>query len=263
MVDGGSIPVLDAYPAAVAAGLTRVLGPALVGLYLHGSGALGGWSAERSDVDLLGVVARPLGQRAKQELAARLHHPSLAGPAARGLELSLVTAAAAADPPRRPPFELHVATGPAPRTHLGGAGAADPDLLLHFAVCRRAGVAVAGPGPVEVFADPPRAWLLDRAVAELRWAVRHGSFAYRVLTACRTWRYLEDDVLSSKVDAGRWARLRLAEGPEEVPPGAAALVDAAVAAQLGHAPVPAAAADLAAADRFVAAVLERFGGAGA
>jgi hypothetical protein len=35
-----------------------------------------------------------------------------------------------------------------------------------------------------------------------------------------------------------------------------------VAAQLGHAPVPAAAADLAAADRFVAAVLERFGGAG-
>jgi 3-hydroxyacyl-CoA dehydrogenase len=41
-----------------------------------------------------------------------------------------------------------------------------------------------------------------------------------------------------------------------------ALVDAAVAAQLGHAPVPAAAADLAAADGFVAAVLERFREAG-
>ncbi|HSO52950.1 MAG TPA: hypothetical protein VL330_09415, partial [Actinomycetes bacterium] len=64
-MDGGSVPVLDAYPAAVAAGLTRVLGPALVGVYLHGSGALGGWSAERSDVDLLGVVARPLELRAK------------------------------------------------------------------------------------------------------------------------------------------------------------------------------------------------------
>ena len=37
-----------------------------------------------------------------------------------------------------------------------------------------------------------------------------------------------------------------------------ALVDAAVAAQLGHAPMPAATADLAAADRFVAAVIERF-----
>ena len=254
---------LDAYPAAVAAGLTRVLGPALLGLYLHGSGALGGWSAERSDVDLLGVVARPLDRRAKRVISARLQHPSLTCPAPAGLELSLVTAAVAADPPRRPPFELHLTTGPSPQTHLGGPAAADPDLLLHFAVCRRAGVAVAGPEPAEVFTEPPRAWLLEQAAAELRWAVRHGSFPYRVLNACRAWRYLEDDVLSAKADAGRWARLRLAASPEEVPAGAAALVDAAMAAQLGHAPVPTAPADLAAANRFVTAVLERFGGAGA
>jgi Domain of unknown function (DUF4111) len=253
---------LDAYPAAVAAGLTRVLGPALVGLYLHGSGALGGWSAERSDVDLLGVVARPLDRLAKRVISARLHHPSLACPAPGGLELSLVTAAVAADPPRRPPFELHLATGPSPQTHLGGPAAADPDLLLHFAVCRRAGVAVAGPDPAEVFAEPPRAWLLERAAAELRWAARHGGFTYRVLTACRAWRYLEDDALSSKVEAGGWARARLAEGPEQVPPGAAALVDAALAAQLGHAPAPAAPADLAAANRFVKAVQERFSESG-
>jgi hypothetical protein len=261
---GAADPALDAYLAAVAGGLARVLGPVLVGVFLHGSAALGGWSAERSDVDLLGVVARPLGQRAKREIAARLHHPSLACPAARGLELSLVTAAAAGDPPRRPPFELHVATGPAPRTHLGGAGAADPDLLLHFAVCRRSGLAVTGPGPVEVFAEPPRAWLLERVAAELGWAGTHGSFADRVLAACRAWRYLEDDVLGAKVESGRWARLRLADPSRsaETPPGAAALVDAAVAAQLGHAPAPDAPADLAAANRFLADVAARFGEAG-
>jgi hypothetical protein len=255
-VGGGSGPGLGAYPASVAAGLTRVLGPALLGLYLHGSAAMGGWSAERSDVDLLGVVARPLGRRAKREISARLNHPSLVCPAPGGLELSLVTAAVAADPPPRPPFELHVNTGPSPQTHLGGPAAADPDLLLHFAVCRRAGVAVAGPDPLEVFAEPPRAWLLEQAAAELRWAVRHGNFAYRVLNACRAWRYLEDDVLGSKVESGRWARLRLVD--TELP-GAGALVDAAVAAQLGLAPMPDAPADLAAADRFVASVLDRFG----
>jgi hypothetical protein len=207
------------------------------------------------------VVARPIGRRAKRVIAARLHHPSLACPAAAGLELSLVTAAVADDPPSRPPFELHVTTGPASRTHLGGTAAADPDLLLHFAVCRRSGLAVVGPDPVEVFAEPPRDWLLDRAAAELRWAARNGSFAYRVLTACRAWRYLEDDVLGAKVDSGHWARLRLADPSRAVaaPPGAAALVDAALAAQLGHAPMPAAPADLAAADRFLAAVLDRFG----
>jgi hypothetical protein len=267
-VEGGSGP-LEAYPAAVAGGLARVLGPALVGVYLHGSAALGGWSAERSDIDLLGVVARPLGRRVKRVISARLNHPSLVCPARAGLELSLVTAAVAADPPRRPPFELHVSTGPSPQTHLGGPAAADPDLLLHFAVCRRGGVTVAGPDPVGVFAEPPRAWLLERAAAELRWASRHGTFAYRVLTACRAWRYLEDDVLGSKVESGGWARFRLTDSPDPRfsgkrglsppdPPGPVALVDAAVAAQLGHAPMPAATADLAAADRFVATVIERF-----
>jgi Nucleotidyltransferase domain len=260
-VAGGSGP-LEAYPGAVAGGLARVLGPALVGVYLHGSAALGDWSATHSDIDLLGVVARPLERRVKRVISARLNHPSLVCPARAGLELSLVTAAVAADPPRRPPFELHVSTGPSPQTHLGGPAAADPDLLLHFAVCRRAGVAVAGPDPVAVFAEPPRAWLLDRAAAELRWASRHGTFAYRVLTACRAWRYLEDDVLGSKLESGGWARARLTGGAESAPadPPAAvvALVDAAVAAQLGQAPMPGAAADLAAADRFVATVLERY-----
>jgi hypothetical protein len=258
----GPGPVLAGYPAAVAGALARVLGPVLVGVYLHGSAALGGWSTELSDVDLLGVVATPLDRRAKRVVSARLNHPSLVCPAEAGLELSLVTAAVAADPPRRPPFELHVTTGPSPQTHLGGPAAADPDLLLHFAVCRRAGLTVAGPAPVEVFAEPPRAWLLERAAAELRWATRHGSFAYRVLTACRAWRYLEDDVLGSKVDSGRWARARLG-GPaatEATNPAAVALVDAAVAAQLGQAAMPDAAADLAAADRLVAAVLDRFAG---
>jgi len=107
---------------------------------------------------------------------------------------------------------------------------------------------VSGAPPGEVFAEPPRAWLLEQAAEELRWAVRHGSFADRVLNACRAWRLLEDGELCSKVDGGEWARARADP----------ALVDAALAAQRGLAPLPDAAADLAAADRFVAAVLDRF-----
>ena len=112
----GPGPVLAGYPAAVAGALARVLGPVLVGIYLHGSAALGGWSAELSDVDLLGVVATSLDRRAKRVVSARLNHPSLVCPAEAGLEMSLVTAAVAADPPRRPPFELHVTTAAAAPT---------------------------------------------------------------------------------------------------------------------------------------------------
>jgi Domain of unknown function (DUF4111) len=244
----GLDPALDAYLERLAAALARALGPVLTGLYLHGSAALGGWSAETSDVDLLGVVARPLGRRVRQEVAARLLHPALACPAKGGLELSLVTAAVAADPPRLPPFELHVTTEPPVAGPFSATGATDPDLLLYFAVCRRSGLAVVGPPPEEVFAEPPRGWLLEQAAAELRWALRHGSFAYRVLNACRAWRLAADGVLGSKLDGGRWARRRLADP---------SLVDAALAAQQGLAPMPTAGADLAAADRFVAGVLAR------
>jgi Domain of unknown function (DUF4111)/Nucleotidyltransferase domain len=255
--DPGGLPrpvgALDAYLAAVAAGLARALGPALVGVYLHGSAALGGWEPTSCDVDLLVVAGRPLDRGEKQVVGARLQHPSLRCPGT-GLELSVVTAAVAADPPRLPPWELHVVTGREGKVADGAGHPGDPDLVFHFAVCRRAGIAVAGPPAGEVFAEPPRAWLLERAEEELRWAVGHGaSFAYRVLTACRAWRLLDEDVLDSKVGAGTWARPRLSD------PG---VVDAALAAQRGLAPTPAAPADLAAADALVAVVLERFREAG-
>jgi hypothetical protein len=253
-VEGSTGPVLEAYPAAVAAGLDTVLGPALVGVYLHGSAALGGWEPSRSDVDLLVVASRPLDRREKQVIGARLQHPSLHCPGG-GLELSVVTAEVAADPPRLPPWELHATTGPEPKVVDGAGHPGDPDLVFYFAVCHRAGIAVAGPPPAEVFAEPPRPWLLERAAEELRWAVAHDApFAYRVLTACRAWRFLDEDMLDSKIGAGEWARPRLPD------PG---LVDAALAAQRALAPMPASAADIGAADRFVATVLERFREAGA
>jgi hypothetical protein len=252
-VGDGPGRALDAYQAAVAAGLARVLGPALVGVYLHGSAVLGGWEPTQSDVDLLVVSARSLDRREKQVIGARLQHPSLRCPGA-GLELIVVTAAVAADPPWLPPWELHVTTGREVKVEDGAGHPGDADLVLYFAVCHRAGIAVAGPPPAEVFAEPPRDWLLERSAGELRWAVEHGtSFAYRVLTSCRAWRLLDEDVLDSKVGAGEWARPLLTD------PG---VVDAALAAQRALAPMPVAAADLAAADRFVAAVLERFGEAG-
>ena len=103
-----------------------------------------------------------------------------------------------------------------------------------------------------------------------------------MLTACRAWRLLEDGELGSKLDGGEWARRRLMRpglvppgdplgvprtppdspghpfGVPRTPPADPALVDAALAAQGGLAPAPGAAADLAAADRFAATVLDRF-----
>jgi Domain of unknown function (DUF4111) len=262
----GPDPVADAYAAAVAGRLRDVLGADLVGVYLHGSAVLGGWLPQTSDLDLLAVAAGPPAAAARRAVAERLTDPALPCPAAHGLEFSLVTAAAAGTPSRSPRFELHVghATGaterrpgfperlPATRVVDGTGTAGDPDLLLCFEVCRRAGRSVLGPPPAEVFAAPPRAWLLEAAAGELRWAAGHASFAYRVLTACRAWRFLDEDALGSKLAGGAWARSRLAD------PG---LVDLAVAAQRGEVPMPLGPARLAAADRLLGEVLARLDGA--
>ena len=46
-----------AYADAVAGVLGEALGPALVGVYLHGSAAAGDYDPARSDIDILAVCA--------------------------------------------------------------------------------------------------------------------------------------------------------------------------------------------------------------
>jgi streptomycin 3"-adenylyltransferase len=146
---------------------------------------------------------------------------------------------------RRPGLAVNV---PATKVVDGAGTDGDPDLVLCFAVCRRAGRAVLGPPPREVFAEPPRSLLLEATADELRWATGHSPLAYRVLTTCRVLRFLHDGALVSKIAAGVWARDRVPD------PG---LVDLALAAQRAEIPMPADPAALAAADRLLHDALDR------
>ena len=146
----------ERYGADVAAALAGVLGPDLTGVYLHGSAVLGGFDARRSDVDILVVSEGAMTAGQQAAAAGALSEERLPCPAA-GLELSVVTLAAARHPVARPAFELHLTTEPEDRKVVDGHGhGGDPDLVLHFAVCRAAG-RLLGPGrPADqVFAPVP------------------------------------------------------------------------------------------------------------
>ncbi len=109
---------------------------------------------------------------------------------------------------------------------VGGAGFdGDADLVMHFAVCRERGRIVLGPPPEEVFAPIPRVWLLRALAGEMAWAEEHAPPEYRVLNACRSWRYAVEGVIGSKVEGGEWARDRMSN------PG---LIDVALALQRGE-----------------------------
>ncbi len=59
------------------------------------------------------------------------------------------------------PFELHVALGADVHVVDGANHEGDEDLALAFEICRRAGIALYGPPPEQVFAPLPEEWLLD------------------------------------------------------------------------------------------------------
>jgi hypothetical protein len=224
------IAMLDTHSAdylhIVAMRTATILHPALVGTYLHGSAVLGGFAPTRSDLDLLTVTAGPLDAPTKQQLATALAPQALPCPAVRGLELSVVTRTTTLAPLPAPPFELHLATSNQTTRMVDGHGhPGDPDLVLHFAVCRDHGHPLAGPPPRQVFAPIPRRWLLQGLARELTWAQHHAPVDYQVLNACRAWRFAQENLLCSKLDGGQWARSRL-DDP--------AVIELAIARQQGQ-----------------------------
>lgn len=134
------------YLENVAEIMTKALDGNLTGIYLHGSAVLGGYDAWHSDLDVLVVVPNPITEAQREAIVGNLTEEALPCPAA-GLEMSIVTEAVAANPQAAAPaFELHMTTAASDTKVIDGHGhGGDPDLVLHFAVCRVSAEAIGSP----------------------------------------------------------------------------------------------------------------------
>lgn len=151
------IPVLQEHVAA----LKQVLGTKLVGVYVHGSAAMGGFTPEQSDLDYLAVVSSPLDASERESLAkacASLHGKA---PFRKGVEMSIVEERFAGKGFRHPvPFEFHMGDNVERLLAQGKPREGeqlDPDLAGHFMYARERGVCVFGRDTSEVFAPVDRA----------------------------------------------------------------------------------------------------------
>jgi Aminoglycoside adenylyltransferase, C-terminal domain/Nucleotidyltransferase domain len=236
-----------AYCRQLAATLAVHSGGRLVGAYLHGSAAMGGWLASRSDVDLL-VVLEDASTATIVDAVERALKNSADCPGT-GLECSVVSATQAGRPSVPWPFLVHVQSsrGQPARSVRCVEPDGDPDLLMHYAVCREAAVPVVGPQPQAVFGAVPRSAVLGYLAAELRWGLEHGSEAYAVLNACRALVYAKQGSIISKIEGGRIA-LEQGLGPPNV-------VARALDEQRAMSPLRATSADAAAFVRDVADAL--------
>lgn len=220
------------YVQSLAGQVGQSLGGRLRAAYLHGSAVLGGWQAERSDVDVLFVTEDGVSHQGITAAAAVLAaaEPDCPG---QGLECSVVTVGQAGRPQAPWPFLLHAARDPGDgRTRIvdGGERPGDPDLLMHYTVCRAAGWPVHGPAPAELIGSVPRPVILGYLADELHWGIEHGSEAYAVLNACRAQVFLADGRIVSKVAGGSIA---LAQGL-----GPGAVIGRALDQQQGRIPPP-------------------------
>jgi hypothetical protein len=173
--------------------LQEVVGDDLVGVYLHGSLALGCFNPALSDVDFLVVTKAELSPGQREALA-----PLLTG--GGRIEGSFLVEASLM-PWRHPaPYDLHF-TWPA---RLVGPGE-DHDLAAHVTLTRHVGIALLGPPPSDVFPEVPWHDYEDSLRRDLTWSRDNATELYGVLSPARIWATLSTREIHSKASGAVWA----------------------------------------------------------
>lgn len=203
-------PMLD----RIVDGFHGILADNLVGIYLHGSLAMGGFNPHASDIDFLVVVHEPMDLTSKKAVAAlALELAPLAPP--KGLEFSIVLIEHTQHFIYPTPYEFHYSLywhdafvnstvdWMSPKT--------DPDLAAHFTITRARGRCLYGEPIDAVFADVPEEhyWASILADAEDILDNVTGNPVYSILNLCRVIAYKQDKLITSKVEGGTWALTHL------------------------------------------------------
>ena len=227
--DHSGLQVAQTFLSTATQGIHALLGEQLVAVYLHGSVATGDFVPNKSDLDVIAISQTSLSVSEKEKIGtwfANYAPPQIV----QGIDWAVITQQAVAVPSKHPHWDMVIRIQRCNR-HFDvlTVDSYEGYSLMDLAVARERGYALTGPEPITAITELPRRWLLETCVAELhRWVswdvINDRSSA--VLTACRSWFYLEKRLLGTKSEAGVWARSQL--------PRYASLIDTALAQRQGE-----------------------------
>jgi streptomycin 3"-adenylyltransferase len=198
----------------IVASMKRLLGDNLVGVYLHGSLAMGSFNPNSSDVDFLVVTKTKLSPELRRSLATSMIELTKHAPA-KGIEMSVFTLEALRNFMYPTPYEFHFSNVWIERyqndeVDLTDDNKVDADLAAHLTITKARGVALYGE-PIEVvFPDIPTQQYTDSIVADAKSILDDMTSdpVYNVLNLCHVWAYLEEGKITSKKEGGEWALQR-------------------------------------------------------
>jgi predicted nucleotidyltransferase len=194
--------------------MKRLIGENLVGVYLHGSLAMGSFNPDKSDIDFLVVTRTKLSPETRRSLATAMIELSEHAPA-KGLEMSALTLDALRDFRHPTPYEFHFSNAWIERyqhneINLANEDKVDADLAAHLTITKARGIKLYGEPIEAVFPDIPPQYYIDSIVADAKDILEDMSSdpVYNVLNLCRVWAFLEDGKIASKKEGGEWALQR-------------------------------------------------------
>ncbi len=194
----------------------EILKDNLVGVYLHGSLAMGCFNPLKSDVDLIVVVEDPLSDPVKREYLDMVTEYNAEGPA-KGIEMSIVRREFCKPFVYPTPYELHFSAGHLdryeedPEEYIRELKGTDKDLAAHFTVITKRGKRLYGAPISDVFAEVPDGDYMDSIWFDVEGAAEEITEypMYLILNLARVLAYKEDGLVLSKKEGGEWALCRL------------------------------------------------------
>lgn len=195
--------------------LENELSGSLVGIYLHGSMAMGCYNPLRSDIDILVLVKEKHSIDTYKKIAKQLIQIEEEQKLHKGFELSVVLDTYAADFVYPTPFEFHYSlfhkVKYATDENYFCGGFEDPDLAAHFVVTYHRGIVLFGVPINEAFQLIDHKYYIDSIKSDVDSAFEGiiENPIYYVLNLARVLQYLKEAVVSSKKEAGEWALTRL------------------------------------------------------
>ena len=196
----------------------EILRDNLVGIYLHGSAAMGCYNPAKSDIDLIVVVKDSIPDGVKRTYLDMVVELSGKGPA-KGIEMSIVKQGVCQPFVYPTPFELHFSAAHLdwykndPDDYVLKMKGEDKDLAAHFTIINHRGKCLYGASIKDTFADVPVQDYVDSIwndIADAEAEIADDPL-YLILNLARVLAYLKDGLVLSKKEGGEWALNNLPE----------------------------------------------------